>query len=160
MPAKSWDEQQSFPSCPHSGSPLPSVDSMHLNSPLQKAFPSHETFFLNGAAVKSVPKDARTRGTGSIHELTIGLEAGRENNINLIAYDAKGELKSKEAGLTVISTAPIRKPRFHGLMVGINQFSNPDITLKYARPDAMALAGVLRERVHPELFSRIVANAS
>jgi uncharacterized caspase-like protein len=39
------------------------------------------------------------------------------------------------------------------LAVGINEFNNPDLSLRYARPDAEAIAETLRTRVPSELFS-------
>ncbi len=105
--------------------------------------------YLNGTAVESRGrrgvKGAEEIETGDIREVQLSLQSGRNNIIGVVVYDAKDELKSEEAQVHVFSKADIRRPDFHALLVGINEFSNPDISLRYARPDAQALAEVFQK---------------
>ncbi len=114
--------------------------------------------FLNSTAVDTTRKRGigrkKRRRREEVREVQIGLEPGNDNHISIVAYNANGELKSKEASVRVFSQARIRKPRFIALVAGINRFANPDIKLRYAKSDAEAIADVLRKQVSPALFSK------
>ncbi|MCP4106888.1 MAG: hypothetical protein GY749_15335, partial [Desulfobacteraceae bacterium] len=115
--------------------------------------------FLNSTAVdttrkRGIGRKKRRRREEVHHKVQIGLEPGNDNHISIVAYNANGELKSKEASVRVFSQARIRKPRFIALVAGINRFANPDIKLRYAKSDAEAIADVLRKQASPALFSK------
>jgi len=64
-----------------------------------------------------------------------------ENNIRLIALNRSKTMKSAPAqALVVLREKTVKKPVFHALIIGINSFENSRYDLKYAVPDAKALA--------------------
>jgi len=108
--------------------------------------------YLNGTAVETGTRTIRRKETSSTRKLNLAIEAGRDNLISIVAWDAKNELKSREVSVHVHSKANIRKPDFWALVAGINQFSNPDISLRFARSDAEAVAAVLDNKASSKLF--------
>jgi len=110
--------------------------------------------FLNGTAVETGGRRTIRRNVEDVRELRVGLEPGNDNHVSVVAYNAKEEVRSEEVSVRVFSKVDIRKPRFFALVAGINRFGNPDISLNYARPDAEALAEVLRTHASSALFSK------
>ncbi|MDM8517767.1 caspase family protein [Desulfobacterales bacterium HSG16] len=105
--------------------------------------------YLNGTAVETGGRRGIMRKKGrkeDVREMTLSLQAGRHNIIGIVAYDGRDEIKTEEMQVRVFSRADIRRPDFHALVVGINEFGNPSIELSYARPDAEAIADVLRKK--------------
>lgn len=105
--------------------------------------------FLNGSAVlldnarslKVVQKD----GSGaSYRSYTLKLSPG-SNSIRAVAFNADNSMQSNEAVHQVqASFAAIRKPTLHALVIGVQEFRNPKLQLKYAVADANLFATTLR----------------
>lgn len=105
--------------------------------------------FLNGSAVmldsaralKAVQKDA----SGAVYRsYTLKLSPG-SNSIRAIAFNADNSMQSNEALHQVqASFAAIRKPTLHALVIGVQEFRNPKLQLKYAVADANLFAATLR----------------
>ena len=112
--------------------------------------------FINGGAV--VQSDSRALlppGTSAAtRSIPMRLVPG-DNEIKVIAFNAEGSMSSPPVFAKVKSLAQRPgKPQLHALVVGINQFDNPKLNLKYAVPDALAVAAMLKQRAAP-LFDRI-----
>ena len=105
--------------------------------------------FLNGSAVlldsarslKVVQKD----GSGANYRsYTLKLTPGR-NSIRAVAFNADNSMQSNEAVHQITASfAATRKPTLHALVIGVNEYKNPKLTLKYAVADATLFAATLR----------------
>lgn len=106
--------------------------------------------FLNGSAVmldssrslKAVVKE----GSGATYRsYTVKLSSG-SNALRAVAFNADNSMQSNEAVHQVqASFAVLRKPTLHALVIGIQEFRNPKLQLKYAVADANLFADTLRK---------------
>ena len=106
--------------------------------------------FLNGSAVlldssrslKAVQKD----NSGAVYRnYTLKLSPG-SNTVRAVAFNAHNSMQSNEALHQVqASFATLRKPTLHALVIGIQEFRNPKLQLKYAVADANLFADTLRK---------------
>ena len=119
--------------------------------------------FLNGSAIlldsarslKAVQKD--NSGT-SYRSYTLKLALG-SNSIRAVAFNADNSMQSNEAVHQVqASFAVLRKPTLHALVIGINEYKNPKLTLKYAVADATLFAETLRKSASG-LFSQVTVTS-
>jgi len=104
--------------------------------------------FINGTAVlmdnsrslNVVPK----AGSGDAdRSYTLKLSSG-VNAIRAIAFNADNSMQSNEAVHQVSANfASVRKPTLHALVIGINEYKNPKLTLQYAVADAGLFADTL-----------------
>ncbi|EDZ62550.1 WD-40 repeat protein containing caspase catalyti c domain [Sulfurimonas gotlandica GD1] len=77
---------------------------------------------------------------------TIKLTKGK-HSIKAIVYNEQNTMASSEEILAVISTYnPIIKPNIYAVVVGINEYKNPSIALKYAVDDAKLFAKTIKQR--------------
>ena len=105
--------------------------------------------FLNGSAImldsaralKAVQKDS----SGTVYRsYTLRLAPGT-NSIRAVAFNADNSMQSNEALHQVqAGFAALRKPTLHALVIGIQEFRNPKLQLKYAVADANLFATTLR----------------
>lgn len=119
--------------------------------------------FLNGSAVmldsaralKAVQKD----GSGaSYRSYTLKLSPG-SNSIRAVAFNADNSMQSNEAVHQVqASFAALRRPILHALVIGINDYKNPKLTLKYAVADANLFAETLRKSASG-LFGQVMVTS-
>ena len=72
-----------------------------------------------------------------------------DNNISATAFNSDGTMASLPASLSVRSNAAGEAPRVHALIVGINQYGNELLSLKYAAADAAAFAETLKRSTAP-----------
>ncbi|MGD9922582.1 MAG: caspase family protein [Pseudorhodoplanes sp.] len=80
--------------------------------------------------------------------LTRGLVLdGGNNEVEVVAYNAQNRVASAPGRATVIApaTGDTAKPRLFVLAVGLNEYEDADIRLKYSVPDANALVLALRK---------------
>jgi len=78
-----------------------------------------------------------------------------DNAIKVVAFNADGSMQSKPALHIVKSTfRAVRKPSMHVLAIGINEYKNPKLTLKFAAADAMLFANTVKEAAAP-LFEKV-----
>lgn len=105
--------------------------------------------FLNGSAVmldngrglKVVQKN--DKGV-SYRSYTLKLSPG-SNSIRVVAFNSDNSMQSNDATHQVTASfTSTRKPTLHALVIGIQEFRNPKLALKYAVADANLFAETLR----------------
>lgn len=107
--------------------------------------------FRNGTAIFSSAFGAASQGRQS---LDIKLAPGK-NVLSVVAFNADNSLSSAPAEFTVDATiTSSRRPTLRALVVGVNEFRNPDFNLKYSVADASAIAQTLRQR-GASLYDRV-----
>ena len=74
----------------------------------------------------------------------IDLEPG-QNTIRAIAFNADNSMQSTDAVLDVQANIAPRQPALHAVVVGIKDFANPRLALKYSVADAELFASALEE---------------
>jgi WD40 repeat protein len=112
--------------------------------------------YLNGAAVADgsarglevVPVDGTPART--VH---VRLVAAR-NDIQVIAFNADGSVHSNPAQATVMADLPPSKGQLYALVVGIQDFQNPQFNLRFSVADANAMTDIIRKRAAP-LFDKV-----
>lgn len=108
--------------------------------------------YLNESAVSESAGTGSSAAAPSI--IHIKLVPGR-NDISVVAFNADGSKRSNAAQATIAAHFdPAGKPQLHALVVGIQDFDNPDIALRYSVADAQAFAELLQAKAGP-LFSKV-----
>lgn len=106
--------------------------------------------FLNGSAVvldnsRSLKAVQKEGGGATYRSYTLKLSPG-SNSIRAVAFNADNSMQSNEAVHQVsASFTAIRKPTLHALVIGVQEFRNPKLQLKYAVADAHLFADTLRK---------------
>jgi len=97
----------------------------------------------------------RTKKGHSIYRTyKIKLVSGR-NEIKAIAYNKDNTMNSNEAfHIIEAKFNKINKPTLNVLVIGINEFANPKLSLKYAVPDAELFSNTIRKSAE-NLFKSI-----
>ena len=118
--------------------------------------------YLNGSAVvldhprglAVVPAEA---AGASIRKYTVKLAKGR-NAIRAIAFNEDNSMQSNDAVQEVsASYAATGKPSLHAVVVGINEFKNPKLQLRFAVADAELFAATLKEGA-ATLFDQVIVH--
>lgn len=113
--------------------------------------------YLNGAAVVLDSRAIQLVGTGdneAFKTYVIRLTSGT-NRLTAVAFNADNSMRSNEAVHEVTAVfKPAAKPSLHALVVGINEFKNPKLTLNYPVADAMLFAETLN-RTASGLFEQV-----
>jgi len=109
----------------------------------------------NGARVLAQGTTERTARSVR-RKFSISLIEG-ENRIEIHAASADGSWESEPAVLTLRYAEPLDKPELHLLAVGINDYQQKEMRLKYATADARAMAALFQQR-GPELYKRAHAH--
>lgn len=119
---------------------------------------------LNGVAVGLLePMDAAAReagaggtaaGTSGVWEHTLRLPMG-EHKLEVWAYNKDNLLNFNKLTGSIRSSYEVpRKPRLFALVVGVDDYKNTNLKLKFAVSDAEAIAKVLeQQRVNTKLYS-------
>lgn len=112
--------------------------------------------YINGAAIA----DSGARGlevvpvadtpTRTIHVRLVP----ERNDIQVIAFNADGSVHSNPAQATVSASLPSSKGQLQALVVGIQDFENPQFNLHYSVADANAIAEIIRKKAAP-LFDKV-----
>jgi len=106
--------------------------------------------FLNGSAVvldssRSLKAVQKEGGDATYRSYTLKLSPG-SNTIRALAFNADNSMQSNEAVHQVTASfTAIRKPTLHALVIGVQEFRNPKLQLKYAVADADLFADTLRK---------------
>jgi WD40 repeat protein len=104
--------------------------------------------FLNGTAVRHDTSPARTSvpAEGDLRQYNIRLVSGR-NTLRAVAFNADNSMQSADA-LHEINAVfrTSRRPSVHALIVGVQEFVNPRLALRYSVADAKLFAQVIAER--------------
>ena len=105
--------------------------------------------YLNGSAV--VLDNTRNlqlaRKEAAGVTLTYNLRLLPEKNvIQAVAFNADNSLRSNDAVAEIEARFAQRPPRLHAIVVGIQEYDNPRLALRYAVADARLVSATLRER--------------
>jgi hypothetical protein len=83
----------------------------------------------------------------------ISLEPGN-NTIRAVAFNADNSMQSTDTSINVQASIAARQPALHAIVIGIKDFANPRLALKYSVADAELFASTLETR-GKGLFSSI-----
>ena len=111
---------------------------------------------INGTEISSIQGNtSKTSNSGlRIKTYNIKLQNGL-NEIRAFAYDEKNKIKSEEIIHNVVADYKITTPpKLYAVVIGIDQFQNPELNLKYAEADASLFGTTLFKR-SKDLFSEI-----
>ena len=105
--------------------------------------------YLNGSAVvldrtRNLAV-AAVQGQAQVFSYKVRLVAGK-NSVRAIAFNAGNSMQSTDALYEIEAKIIARKPSLHALVIGIQDYDNPKLTLKYPVADARLMAATLRER--------------
>lgn len=104
--------------------------------------------YLNGTAVvldrgnRSLIVKPVTDGAARTFSYQLQLISGK-NSLRAIAFNADNSMQSTDAIYEIDAKIAVKKPALHALVVGIQQYENPKLTLKYPVADAMLFADTL-----------------
>lgn len=105
--------------------------------------------YRNGAAVvfekTRGPAAAAADPAGQVLHYDISLEPG-SNTIRAIAFNADNSMQSTDATIDVQASIATRQPALHAIVIGIKDFANPRLALKYSVADAELFASTLETR--------------
>jgi WD40 repeat protein len=106
---------------------------------------------LNGAAVaansgRNLTSTDMPQAPNATHTIPIRLVNGT-NHLTVIAFNADNSMSSNPVNGVVEAQLPrVEKPQLHALVVGIQQYDNPKLTLRYPKADAEAFAKILAQK--------------
>ena len=105
--------------------------------------------YLNGSAVvldrtRNLAV-AEVHGQAQVFSYKVRLVSGK-NSIRAIAFNAGNSMQSTDATHEIEASIAAKKPSLHALVIGIQDYENPKLTLKYPVADAQLMAATLRER--------------
>lgn len=113
--------------------------------------------YLNGSQVSNETRAIRIKAKDSqnkkVFSFNIPLNFG-QNEIMVIVFNKDGSMESRPAKVNVISKLTLQKPNLHAIVIGINEYKNKSISLKYAVPDAQIFSESLKNSSKP-LFENI-----
>ncbi|SDG75371.1 caspase family protein [Propionivibrio dicarboxylicus] len=112
--------------------------------------------YRNGTAVvldrnRAVSPEAGAEGV--VLPYDIPLEPG-VNAIRAIAFNADNSMQSTDATISVQANIVARPPSMHAIVIGIKDFANPRLALKYTVSDATLFASTLGSKAR-SLFSSV-----
>jgi uncharacterized caspase-like protein len=96
---------------------------------------------------------AAVQGKAQVFSYKVRLVAGK-NAVRAIAFNAGNSMQSTDATHVIEGRIAAKKPSLHALIIGIQDYDNPKLTLKYPVADAKLMASTLRERA-PGLFEGV-----
>jgi WD40 repeat protein len=103
--------------------------------------------FVNGTAVVQDDAPALTpslRGTAITRNYSVQLASGA-NSLRAVAFNADNSVQSNGATATIAANLPLGGRTLHAVVVGVQEFKNPDYNLKYSVKDAQLFAETLKE---------------
>lgn len=113
--------------------------------------------YRNGAAVVfEKTRNLNLAAAGQDSQLLrydISLEPGA-NTIRAIAFNADNSMQSTDTTIEVQASIAARAPALHAIVIGIKDFANPRLALKYSVADAELFASTLETKGR-SLFSNI-----
>ena len=113
--------------------------------------------FVNGSAVsESKGRALEVVEKAGVPARTVKLRlVPGSNEIRVIAFNSDGSVHSNPAQATVTARYHRSgKPQLHALVVGIQDFQDSQLNLKYSNADAHAIAQLLRQKAAP-LFEKV-----
>ena len=104
--------------------------------------------FINGVSVKTdqITRALKLKRGNAIYKTyTIKLVKGK-NIIKAMVYNKANSMNSREVFHTIEANfKTIYKPSIYAIVIGVNKFKNPKLTLNYASSDAKLFANSLRQ---------------
>ena len=97
---------------------------------------------LNGQRMNVTTKRIERGDDGDVYRVTVPLVTA-ENRIRIEAACADGSWESDPESVTIINSQDRDKPKLYALCIGINKYSEASMALRFARPDATAMADAL-----------------
>jgi len=116
--------------------------------------------YLNGSAVildstRGISLNPKEGEKEVFKEYTVKLTNG-ENSISAVAFNAENSMQSNPATFKIMADIKsFKKPSLYAVVIGINEYKNPKLTLKYAVADANLFADTLNE-VAGRVFDNVV----
>lgn len=101
--------------------------------------------YLNGTAVvldrgsRSLSLKVLPEGKTRTFSYPLQLIAGK-NSLRAIAFNADNSMQSSDAVYEIDARTAVKKPALHALIIGIQEYENPKLTLKYPVADARLFA--------------------
>jgi WD40 repeat protein len=111
---------------------------------------------VNGTAVSDIQGRGlkRIESAPDPNTIRVRLVPGA-NDIQVIAFNADGSVHSNPASASVLARySPTGKPQLYALVVGIQDFADSSLNLRYSVADATAIAQVLEQKAAP-LFDKV-----
>jgi len=115
--------------------------------------------YLNDTSIMAEStRSVQVKKTGTQNELVrsypVKLVSG-ENVIRAVAFDGENHVQSNPAVSRIrTSYKTVVKPVLYAVVIGINEYKNPKLTLQYAVADAQLFAGTLKKSASG-LFDRV-----
>ncbi|MBL0144203.1 MAG: caspase family protein [Betaproteobacteria bacterium] len=113
--------------------------------------------YLNDSAIvldRSRNKAAEAIPGGTqVLSYKVRLVAGT-NRIRAIAFNADNSMQSANANHTIEASIVAARPSLHAIVIGINDYEDPRLALRYPVADAQLVAATLRQQV-PGLFESV-----
>ncbi|MCH7498126.1 MAG: caspase family protein, partial [Candidatus Marinimicrobia bacterium] len=109
--------------------------------------------YLNGVAVLTDGGRGMKRQTGERRSYRLKLTDG-ENRLQAIVFNADNTMESNPARHTVMADLGKERHDLYALVIGINEYANPTLSLKYAVPDALLFETSLQTAT-AGLFDRV-----
>jgi uncharacterized caspase-like protein len=114
------------------------------------------SLFLNGTEIEGNQDRALKikRDGMKVRTFSVKLQNGL-NELRAYAYDASNKIRSEEIVHDVVSEYQINtKPKLYVIAIGVDEFANQDLNLKYAQADATLFGSMIYKR-SKELFSEV-----
>jgi WD40 repeat protein len=113
--------------------------------------------YRNGAAVvfektRNLNVAAAEQGS-QVLRYDVSLEPGN-NTIRAIAFNADNSMQSTDTSINIQASIATRQPALHAIVIGIKDFANPRLALKYPVADGELFASTLETR-GKSLFSSV-----
>lgn len=112
--------------------------------------------YLDGTIIKTDGDRAlkKVQGKAIYKSYSIKLPKG-EHTLKAIVFNEANTMSSKDATFQVVLTYnPIVKPNIYAVVIGINEYENPSISLKYAVADANLFAKTIQSNT-TQLFGKV-----
>ena len=104
--------------------------------------------YLNGSAVSLERRNlavAAVAGKAQVFSYKVRLVSGK-NALRAIAFNAENSMQSTDALHVIEASIAATKPSLYAVVVGIQEYTNPKLTLKYSVADANLFADTLKAK--------------
>ena len=91
---------------------------------------------------------------GKLYSFPVPLTEGK-NNIKVIAYNSDNTMSSTEAFYEIHANIIKFTPTLHALLIGIDEYENPNLNLKYAVADAVLMEKTLKAKANKIYKKRV-----
>jgi WD40 repeat protein len=106
--------------------------------------------YLNGTAVvldqsgRALRLKSESPNSARTFSYPLQLISGK-NSLRAVAFNADNSMQSTDAWFEIDANTTVKKPALHALVVGIQEYENPKLSLKYPVADANLFADTLKE---------------